>query len=134
MNIDELLDLLDETMEEAPSLPLTGGKKMVDVDRRMSGLNPAHIAGLRRLSARAASSTPSTPIPSRNLTSLAHNLITHLQTSGITVHPGFSDANFARAKAEFEFTFYFPLDLRAVHQAGLPLAPGFLDWRSPLHL
>lgn len=33
MNIDELLDLLDETLEEAPSLPLTGGKKMVDADK-----------------------------------------------------------------------------------------------------
>lgn len=33
MNIDELLDLLDETLEESPGLPLTGGKKMVDVDK-----------------------------------------------------------------------------------------------------
>ncbi|KAK7263130.1 hypothetical protein RJT34_30715 [Clitoria ternatea] len=33
---------------------------MVDVDRRLSGLNPAHIAGLRRLSARAASVSSTT--------------------------------------------------------------------------
>ena len=33
MNMDELLDLLDETLEESPSLPLTGGKRMVDVDK-----------------------------------------------------------------------------------------------------
>lgn len=33
MNIDELLDLIDETLEESPNLPLTGGKRMVDVDK-----------------------------------------------------------------------------------------------------
>lgn len=33
MNIDELLDLMDETLEESPSLPLTGGKRMVDADK-----------------------------------------------------------------------------------------------------
>lgn len=33
MNIDDLLDLLDETLEEAPGLPLTGGKKMVDIEK-----------------------------------------------------------------------------------------------------
>ncbi|PQP94986.1 uncharacterized protein Pyn_01139 [Prunus yedoensis var. nudiflora] len=36
---------------------------MVDVDRRMTGLNPAHIAGLRRLSARAAAGPPTPPQP-----------------------------------------------------------------------
>lgn len=33
MNVDELLDLLDETMEESTNLPFTGGKRMVDVDK-----------------------------------------------------------------------------------------------------
>ncbi|GMP31482.1 hypothetical protein CsSME_00005677 [Camellia sinensis var. sinensis] len=49
---------------------------MVDVDRRMTGLNPAHIAGLRRLSARAAAAPPpSSTLPVRtgrlSFTSLA---------------------------------------------------------------
>ncbi|GAB4846982.1 hypothetical protein Ancab_025993 [Ancistrocladus abbreviatus] len=113
---------------------------MVDVDRRMTGLNPAHIAGLRRLSARAASApSPATPLPSRNgllsLSILAEKLITHLQSSGIQVQPGLSDAEFARAEAEFGFA--FPPDLKAVLQAGLPVGPGFPDWRSSgarLHL
>jgi len=33
MNVDELLDLIDETLEESTSLPFTGGKRAVDVDK-----------------------------------------------------------------------------------------------------
>ena len=33
MNGDELLDLLDETLEESTNLPFTGGKRMLDVDK-----------------------------------------------------------------------------------------------------
>ncbi|KAL3525691.1 hypothetical protein ACH5RR_014063 [Cinchona calisaya] len=109
---------------------------MVDVDRRMAGLNPAHVAGLRRLSARAAAaasgSTPSTPLPPRNsllsFTSLADKVLTHLKNSGIQVQPGLSESEFARAEAEFGFC--FPPDLKAILLAGLPLGPGFPDWRS----
>ena len=32
MTIDELLDVMDETLEEAVNLPFTGGKRMVDVE------------------------------------------------------------------------------------------------------
>ncbi|KAF2283724.1 hypothetical protein GH714_014590 [Hevea brasiliensis] len=112
---------------------------MVDVDRRMTGLNPAHIAGLRRLSARAATPSTATSLPVRNglvsFSSLADKVTTHLRNSGIQVQPGLSDAEFARAEAEFGFT--FPPDLRAVLSAGLPVGPGFPDWRSAgarLHL
>ncbi|OAY33782.1 uncharacterized protein LOC110629442 [Manihot esculenta] len=112
---------------------------MVDVDRRMAGLNPAHIAGLRRLSARAAAPSAASSLPTRNglvsFSSLADKVITHLRDSGIQVQPGLSDAEFARAEAEFGFA--FPPDLRAVLSAGLPVGPGFPDWRSSgarLHL
>ncbi|TKY70572.1 galacturonosyltransferase 8 [Spatholobus suberectus] len=102
---------------------------MVDVDRRMTGLNPAHIAGLRRLSARAAAASA---LPVRNgvvsFASLADKVINHLRNSGIQVQAGLSDAEFARAEAEFGFA--FPPDLRAVLAAGLPVGPGFPDWRS----
>lgn len=105
---------------------------MVDVDRRMTGLNPAHLAGLRRLSARAAASSPSTPLPARNslisFTSLAEKVLTHLKNSGVQVQPGLSDKEFARAEAEFGFA--FPPDLKALLSAGLPVGPGFPDWRS----
>lgn len=116
---------------------------MVDVDRRMSGLNPAHMAGLRRLSARAAvpsAAAANAPLPTpRNgllsYASLAQSLITHLRKAGVPVQPGLSDAEFARAEAEFGFA--FPPDLRAVLSAGLPVGPGFPDWRAAgarLHL
>ncbi|XP_050204312.1 uncharacterized protein LOC126654486 [Mercurialis annua] len=110
---------------------------MVDVDRRMTGLNPAHIAGLRRLSARAAAAPSTAPLRNGliSFTTLADKVITHLRNSGIQVQPGLSDAEFARAEAEFGFA--FPPDLRAVLSAGLPVGPGFPDWRSTgarLHL
>ncbi|KAG6605239.1 uncharacterized protein LOC111795852 [Cucurbita pepo subsp. pepo] len=112
---------------------------MVDVDRRMTGLNPAHLAGLRRLSARAAATSTASSAPLRNgllsFSSLADEVLTHLRNSGVDVQPGLSDAEFARAEAEFRFA--FPPDLRAVLSAGLPVGPGFPDWRSSgarLHL
>ncbi|GAV73679.1 hypothetical protein CFOL_v3_17162 [Cephalotus follicularis] len=112
---------------------------MVDVDRRMTGLNPAHAAGLRRLSARAAAPSTNNSLPARNsllsFTSLADKVITHLRNSHVQVQQGLSDAEFARAEAEFGFT--FPPDLRAVLSAGLPVGVGFPDWRaagSRLHL
>lgn len=33
MNIDELLDLMEETLEEGTGVPFSGGKRMVDVDK-----------------------------------------------------------------------------------------------------
>nr|GMC67459.1 Serine/threonine-protein kinase [Ipomoea batatas] len=48
---------------------------MVDVDRKMAGLNQAHLAGLRRLSARAAA---------RTATSSRKSLDTPLQQPGLT--------------------------------------------------
>ncbi|XP_022950465.1 uncharacterized protein LOC111453560 [Cucurbita moschata] len=103
---------------------------MVDVDSRMAGLNPAHIAGLRRLSARAAAVTPSHPARAGLLSfaSLAEKVITHMRNTGVQVQPGLSVAEFARAEAEFGFV--FPPDLRAVLSAGLPVGPGFPDWRA----
>ncbi|KAG6604178.1 hypothetical protein SDJN03_04787, partial [Cucurbita argyrosperma subsp. sororia] len=103
---------------------------MVDVDSRMAGLNPAHIAGLRRLSARAAAVTPSHTARAGLLSfsSLAEKVITHMRDTGVQVQPGLSVAEFARAEAEFGFV--FPPDLRAVLSAGLPVGPGFPDWRA----
>ncbi|RZC54893.1 hypothetical protein C5167_013753 [Papaver somniferum] len=106
---------------------------MVDVERRMMGLNKAHVAGLRRLSARAAApSTTKTTSSNRksllSFTSLADKVISHLLTSNVTVLPGLTDTEFARTEAEFGFV--FPPDLKAILSAGLPVGPGFPDWRS----
>ncbi len=43
MRIDELLDLIDETLEEAAGVPFTGGKRMVDVDRVRELLDDVRI-------------------------------------------------------------------------------------------
>ncbi|MQL89784.1 hypothetical protein Taro_022367 [Colocasia esculenta] len=126
---------------------------MVDVDRRMAGLTPAHAAGLRRLSARAATHTAAPlspastssaaasasasaklpPFSHRNgllsFSPLAEAVLSHLRNSGVTVLSGLSDAEFARTEAEFGF--HFPPDLRAVLSLGLPVGPGFPDWRPP---
>ncbi|KAF5187834.1 hypothetical protein FRX31_022576 [Thalictrum thalictroides] len=104
---------------------------MVDVERRITGLNPAHIAGLRRLSARAAAA-PSTAVSSvRNgllsFSFLADTVISHLRNSGIQVLTGLTETEFARTEAEFNFV--FPPDLRAVLSLGLPIGPGFPNWR-----
>lgn len=102
---------------------------MVDVDRRMAALNPAHIAGLRRLSARAAAAPSlSARAGLLSFSSLAEKVITHLRNTGVEVQPGLSLPEFARAEAEFGFA--FPPDLRAVLSAGLPVGPGFPDWRA----
>ncbi|XP_075514903.1 uncharacterized protein LOC142549699 [Primulina tabacum] len=102
---------------------------MVDVDRRMAGMNASHVAGLRRLSARAASSAPSTPRNSLlSFSSLAEKVIGHLKSSGVRVQAGLSEPEFALAEAEFGFA--FPPDLKAVLSMGLPVGTGFPDWRS----
>ncbi|VFQ86532.1 unnamed protein product [Cuscuta campestris] len=91
----------------------------------MMGQPPAHVAGLRRLSARAATSSRNS-LPS--LSSLAGDVIAQLKSSGVRVEPGLSAPEFARAETEFGFR--FPPDLRAILSAGLPRAYGFPDWRS----
>ncbi|KAF9599964.1 hypothetical protein IFM89_001999 [Coptis chinensis] len=102
---------------------------MVDIEQRLTNLNPAHIAGLRRLSARAAKPSH---ISVRNsllsFSSLAETVITHLKNSHIQVLNGLTEPDFARIEAEFGFT--FPPDLRAVLSLGLPIGPCFPNWRA----
>ena len=33
MNVNELLDTIEDTLEESPSMPLSGGKRLVDVEK-----------------------------------------------------------------------------------------------------
>lgn len=116
---------------------------MVDVDRRMAGLNQAHTAALRRLSNRASSSsfssssvvnaTANTSSPAilrnsvvKSFLPLAETILTHFRSSGVTVHPGLSASDFDVLEADFSFQ--FPPDLRAVLSLGLPSGPGFPDW------
>ncbi|XLT63886.1 hypothetical protein HN873_020410 [Arachis hypogaea] len=98
---------------------------MVDVNQRITGLNPVHIAGLCRLSSQAASVlTTSAPslLPVKNgllsFSSLIDKVIKSLRKSGVQVQSGLSDAEFARAETEFGFA--FPPDLRAIFAAEIP--------------
>ncbi|XP_066399539.1 uncharacterized protein [Miscanthus floridulus] len=108
---------------------------MVDVDHRMAGLAPsvAHTAALRRLSTRAAAGPSSASASPRHglhsFHAVAAGVLAHLREApGVAVLPGLSDAELARAEAEFGFT--FPPDLRAVLALGVPSGPGFPDWRG----
>jgi hypothetical protein len=107
---------------------------MVDVDQRMAGLAPsvAHTAALRRLSTRAAAGPSSASASPRHglhsFDGVAAGVLSHLREAGVGVLPGLSDAELARAEAEFGFA--FPPDLRAVLALGVPSGPRFPDWRG----
>ncbi|CAD5167705.1 unnamed protein product [Musa acuminata subsp. malaccensis] len=106
---------------------------MVDVDRHMGGLTPAHAAGLRRLSARAsAAPTSSTAAVSHHggllsFRPLAESVLARLRAASVPIRPGLSDAEVSRLEADLAVS--FPPDLRAILVLGLPSAPGFPDWR-----
>ncbi|KAF8410285.1 hypothetical protein HHK36_002810 [Tetracentron sinense] len=58
----------------------------------------------------------------------AKNVIDHLKTCKIPVLEGLTDVEFSSVEASFGFT--FPPDLRSILREGLPVGPGFLNWRS----
>ncbi|KAG5040325.1 hypothetical protein JHK82_012448 [Glycine max] len=97
-----------------------------DVDWRMIGLNPTHIADLSRLLAQATTA-PSVLICNDvvSFTSLANKVINHLRNSSIHVQHGLSDVEFTRVQAEFGFM--FPLNLHVVLTASLPIGSRFHD-------
>ncbi|MBQ8647546.1 MAG: ATPase [Oscillospiraceae bacterium] len=43
MTVDELLDLIDETLEEGTSVPFSGGKRMVDVEKMQEILDEIRL-------------------------------------------------------------------------------------------
>ncbi|KAJ4756191.1 hypothetical protein LUZ62_090596 [Rhynchospora pubera] len=115
---------------------------MVDVAQRTATLPPPHptpaplrrLSGLRRLSVRASSASPSTP--SRTAVSsfaeLASSILSHLSLSSVQIEPGLSDSDLVRIESELSIT--FPPDLRTLLSLGLPSGTGFPNWRHrPLH-
>ncbi|XP_074567791.1 uncharacterized protein LOC141824405 [Curcuma longa] len=58
----------------------------------------------------------------------AKYLVAHLRASGVPVAPGLSEAEFAAVESTYAFT--FSPDLRNVLREGLPVGPGFPNWRS----
>ncbi|XP_042421952.1 uncharacterized protein LOC122009736 [Zingiber officinale] len=106
---------------------------MVDVDRRMSALGPAHSAGLRRLSVRAATAYATSTTTHRlgvlSLRPLAEVILSHLHAASVPLRPGLSEPELARLEADLAFC--FPPDFRALLALALPSGPGFPDWRAP---
>ncbi|EFJ07653.1 hypothetical protein SELMODRAFT_429564 [Selaginella moellendorffii] len=114
-----------------------------------SKLMGSRAAALKRLSERAnntsCSSTslsapptfsgslvdPSSPRKiSLSFSELGQAIIARLQSYGVRIDPGLSDEEIELAQAAFQIT--FPPDLRGILQQGLPIGPGFPDWRSQL--
>ncbi|PRQ48328.1 hypothetical protein RchiOBHm_Chr2g0109461 [Rosa chinensis] len=63
-----------------------------------------------------------------SIAAYAKILINHLKSSNIPVERGLTDAELASIEATFSFT--FPPDLRPILQEGLPVGPGFPNWRA----
>ncbi|KAK4426478.1 hypothetical protein Salat_1416400 [Sesamum alatum] len=75
--------------------------------------------------------TISNPKPLRvcfSYAAYAKNLIHHLRSSNVPVEAGLSESEFSAVEVSFNFT--FPPDLRPILQEGLPIGPGFPNWRS----
>ncbi|GAU18429.1 hypothetical protein TSUD_231670 [Trifolium subterraneum] len=72
------------------------------------------------------------PRPKRRIcfsfTTYANNLIQHLKSSNIIIEQGLTESEFSLLKSKFNLN--FPPDLRTILQQGLPISPGFPNWRS----
>ncbi|XP_045816290.1 uncharacterized protein LOC123909492 [Trifolium pratense] len=72
------------------------------------------------------------PRPKRRIcfsfTTYANNLIQHLKSSNIIIEKGLTESEFSLLKSKFNLN--FPPDLRTILQQGLPISPGFPNWRS----
>ncbi|KAI5079102.1 hypothetical protein GOP47_0006773 [Adiantum capillus-veneris] len=105
---------------------------MVDVDRRLNVGHQAHVAGLKRLSARASNGALKPAASPRkgcfSFAPLAQAAMDRLRKGKVEIARGLTDEEFCRIEAPFAFT--FPPDLKAVLQEGLPVGAGFPDWRS----
>lgn len=58
----------------------------------------------------------------------AKNVIHHLRSSDISIMEGLSEFEFSCIESSLGFT--FPPDLRSILREGLPLGPGFPNWRA----
>lgn len=58
----------------------------------------------------------------------AKNVINYLYSSNIPVDAALSEPEFSALESAFNFS--FPPDLRSILQEGLPVGPGFPNWRS----
>lgn len=84
-----------------------------------------------RTNKKSASNTHQTPKPVRvcfSFAAYAKNLIDQLHNSNLQVTKGLTDSEFSYIESTFRFA--FPPDLRSILREGLPVDPGFPNWRS----
>lgn len=116
----------------------SGIATMLDVEERSADalrgnlpLHQAQLAGLKRLSARA-SAGPSTPPGTRRVffsfSAYARSVIDHLKKCEVPIAEGLSEEEFEKIEATYGFT--FPPDLKGILQEGVPVGPGFPNWRT----
>lgn len=82
-------------------------------------------------SGRSSGKSTKPPRPKRicfSFAAYASNLIEGLKSSNVVVEEGLSDKEFSLLESNLKFK--FPPDLRAILQHGLPVSPGFPNWRS----
>ncbi|XP_024541502.1 uncharacterized protein LOC9648206 [Selaginella moellendorffii] len=104
---------------------------MVEADYKIN--MHAHVAGLKRLSARANAgpalpASPGSRKVSFSFSGYGINVIERLRKCRVHIDKGLSEEEFERIEALFQFT--FPPDLRGILREGLPLGDGFPNWRS----
>ncbi|KAF9622959.1 hypothetical protein IFM89_035674 [Coptis chinensis] len=58
----------------------------------------------------------------------AKTVIDHLKSCKVAVAEGLTNEEFSSIESSFHFT--FPPDLRSILTEGLPVGPGFINWRS----
>ncbi|KAK6923194.1 hypothetical protein RJ641_011498 [Dillenia turbinata] len=71
---------------------------------------------------------PSKPRVCFSFAAYSKNVIDHLKSSNILVDQGLSDSEFSHLESSLNFI--FPPDLRSILREGLPISPGFPNWRS----
>lgn len=71
---------------------------------------------------------PSLGLACFSFAAYAKYLVAHLRASGVPVAPGLSEAELSALESSYAFT--FSPDLRNVLREGLPVGPGFPNWRS----
>ncbi|KAJ7565980.1 hypothetical protein O6H91_02G083800 [Diphasiastrum complanatum] len=102
---------------------------MLDADSKL--YSHAHVAGLKRLSARA-SAGPALPGTRRNVvfsfSNYGRTVIANLKAHNVQIASPLSEEEFERIEATFKFS--FPPDLRGILREGLPVGAGFPDWRN----
>ncbi|AES94474.1 hypothetical protein MtrunA17_Chr5g0400741 [Medicago truncatula] len=66
-----------------------------------------------------------------SFTTYANDLIQNLKSSNIIIEQGLTESEFQHLESKFNLK--FPPDLHAILQQGLPVSPGFPNWRSSSH-